>query len=79
MSDPWAWYLAGAGLWMFYAGIAYAFTFDGQRTAFARAFFAFPVWPVAFLALLVFAVRKLWRDADWRASASHAEPRKEEA
>lgn len=63
----WPWYLAGAGLWMFYTGICYAFTFseDGGRVRFARAFFAFPVWPVGVVALTALLFRHLWKAAAW--------------
>lgn len=61
----WPLYLAGAGLWMFYAGIAYAFTFNDSRYRFARAFFAFPVWPLGVLALTALAFRTLWEAAAW--------------
>jgi hypothetical protein len=43
------WYLVGAGLWIFATGFNHAL-YRSKWTA--RAFFAFPVWPVA---LVVFA------------------------
>lgn len=62
----WTWYLVGAGLWMFWTGIAYGFAEGKDRRWCARTFFAFPIWPVALGWIGLAALIRLWNAAEWR-------------
>ena len=57
-------YLVGAGAWIAIVGFNHAL-YRSKWTA--RAFFAFPVWPVALVVFAGMGLVHLWKTAEWDA------------